>query len=109
MALGRRAWPLFYASFMKLWKMHGTQPRYARIPEDFDTLVAHGIAIAGSPGTVADQVQGMMEQANVNYFISQFSFGDLTQEEVLGSAGLFAREMLSQARESAAASREPAK
>jgi alkanesulfonate monooxygenase SsuD/methylene tetrahydromethanopterin reductase-like flavin-dependent oxidoreductase (luciferase family) len=104
MALGRRAWPVFYASFMKLWKMHGTQPRYARIPEDFDTLVAHGIAIAGSPGTVADQVQTMMEQANVNYFISQFSFGDLTQEEVLGSAGLFAREMISQARESAAVS-----
>ena len=36
MALGRRAWPVFHASFMKLWNKHGTQPRYARMPEDFD-------------------------------------------------------------------------
>jgi alkanesulfonate monooxygenase SsuD/methylene tetrahydromethanopterin reductase-like flavin-dependent oxidoreductase (luciferase family) len=37
MALGRRAWPSFHASFMKLWKLHGTQPRFARLPEDFET------------------------------------------------------------------------
>ena len=103
-ALGRRAWPVFYTSFMKLWKLHGTQPRYARIPADFDALVEHGIAIAGSPGTVADQVRRMTKETNANYFISQFSFGDLTQEEVLHSAGLFAREMLTLPRESAAAS-----
>ena len=48
MELGRRAWPLFYASFMKLWNKHGTQPRYARIPEDFDTMVKNGGALAGS-------------------------------------------------------------
>jgi alkanesulfonate monooxygenase SsuD/methylene tetrahydromethanopterin reductase-like flavin-dependent oxidoreductase (luciferase family) len=101
MALGRRAWPPFHASFMKLWKLHGTQPRYARMPEDFDTLVEHGIAIAGSPRTVADQVQGMLAQAGASYFISQFSFGDLSHQEVLHSAGLFAREMLPLAREQA--------
>jgi hypothetical protein len=42
MALGRRAWPKFHANFMKLWKLHGTEPRFARMPEDFDTLVEHG-------------------------------------------------------------------
>jgi alkanesulfonate monooxygenase SsuD/methylene tetrahydromethanopterin reductase-like flavin-dependent oxidoreductase (luciferase family) len=94
MALGRRAWPRFHASFMKLWNKHGTQPRYARIPGDFDTLVANGGAIAGSPGTIRERVRSTTEQAGANYFISQFSFGDLTQEEVLHSAGLFAREML---------------
>ena len=99
MALGRRAWPRFYASFMKLWKMHGTQPRYAKIPEDFDTLVENGGAIAGSPGTIRDQVRSMVEQAGANYFISQFSFGDLDHEEVLHSADLFAHEMLPSARE----------
>jgi hypothetical protein len=36
----------------------------------------------------------MMEQAGANYFISQFSFGDLAQDEVLHSAGIFARELL---------------
>ena len=94
MALGRRAWPVFYKSFMKLWKLHGTQPRYARIPEDFDTMVQNGGAIAGSPATVRDQVRSMVQAAGANYFISQFSFGDLGHEEVLHSAGIFARELL---------------
>jgi len=101
MALGRRAWPPFHANFMKLWKLHGTQPRYARMPEDFDTLVEHGIAIAGSPRAVSDQVQSMLAQAGASYFISQFSFGDLSHQEVLHSAGLFAREMLAPVREQA--------
>ena len=98
MALGRRAWPSFHAKFMKLWKLHGTQPCYARMPEDFVALVEHGIAIAGSPRTVSDQVQILLAQSGASYFISQFSFGDLSHQEVLHSAGLFAREMLPPAR-----------
>lgn len=94
MALGRRAWPVFHRSFMKLWKLHGTQPRNIRLPEDFDALVAGGAAIAGSPGTLRAQIQRMTEEAGANYFISQFSFGDLSQDEVLHSAGIFARDML---------------
>ena len=84
---------------MKLWKKHGTQPRFARLPEDFDTMVQNGGAIAGSPGTIREQVRKMVEEAGANYFISQFSFGDLRQEEVLHSAGIFAREVLPVARE----------
>jgi alkanesulfonate monooxygenase SsuD/methylene tetrahydromethanopterin reductase-like flavin-dependent oxidoreductase (luciferase family) len=95
MALGRRAWPVFYRSFMKLWKLHGTQPRYARIPEEFDSVVENGGAIAGSPGTIRDRVRRMTEEAGANYFISQFSFGDLAHDEVMHSVGIFAREMLS--------------
>jgi alkanesulfonate monooxygenase SsuD/methylene tetrahydromethanopterin reductase-like flavin-dependent oxidoreductase (luciferase family) len=93
-ALGRRAWPLFYRSFMKLWKLHGTQPRFARLPEDFDTLVENGGAIAGAGATIRDKLRGMMEAAGTNYFIGQFSFGDLSHEEVMHSAGIFAREVL---------------
>jgi alkanesulfonate monooxygenase SsuD/methylene tetrahydromethanopterin reductase-like flavin-dependent oxidoreductase (luciferase family) len=99
MELGRRAWPLFYANFMKLWKKHGTQPRYARIPEDFDSVVKNGGALAGSPGTIREQVSVMAREAGVNYFIAQFSFGDLSQQEVLHSAGIFARELLPLSRE----------
>jgi alkanesulfonate monooxygenase SsuD/methylene tetrahydromethanopterin reductase-like flavin-dependent oxidoreductase (luciferase family) len=99
MELGRRAWPVFYANFMKLWKKHGTQPRYARIPEDFDTVVKNSGAVAGSPGTIRDQVSSMATEAGASYFISQFSFGDLSQEEVLHSAGIFARELLPASRE----------
>jgi alkanesulfonate monooxygenase SsuD/methylene tetrahydromethanopterin reductase-like flavin-dependent oxidoreductase (luciferase family) len=92
MELGRRAWPVFYASFVKLWKKHGTQPRW--IPEDFDTVVENGGALAGSPDSIRANVRGMAEAAGANYFISQFSFGDLSHQEVLHSAAIFAREML---------------
>lgn len=94
MALGRRAWPKFHTSFMKLWKLHGTEPRFARMPEDFDTLVQNGGGIVGSPATVRDRVSVMSEEAGTNYFIGQFSFGDLGHDEVKHSVELFAREVL---------------
>jgi alkanesulfonate monooxygenase SsuD/methylene tetrahydromethanopterin reductase-like flavin-dependent oxidoreductase (luciferase family) len=97
--LGRRAWPAFYANFMKLWKIHGTQPRYARIPEDFDSAVKNGGALAGSAGTIREQVRNMADEAGANYFISQFSFGNLSHQEVLHSAAIFAREVLPASRE----------
>jgi len=99
MALGRRAWPVFHASFMKLWNKHGTQPRYARMPEDFDTMVSNGGAVAGSPATISDHVRRMADAAGTSYFIAQFSFGDLSHHEVLHSAGIFARELLAASRE----------
>jgi alkanesulfonate monooxygenase SsuD/methylene tetrahydromethanopterin reductase-like flavin-dependent oxidoreductase (luciferase family) len=99
MELGRRAWPVFHASFMKLWKKHGTQPRYARIPEDFETMVSNGGALAGSPGTIRESVRNMAGAAGASYFIAQFSFGDLSHQEVRHSAGIFAREVLPASRE----------
>jgi hypothetical protein len=69
------------------------------MPEDFDTLVKNGGAIAGSPGTIRDYVANMASEAGASYFISQFSFGDLSHEEVMHSAGIFAREVLASSRE----------
>jgi alkanesulfonate monooxygenase SsuD/methylene tetrahydromethanopterin reductase-like flavin-dependent oxidoreductase (luciferase family) len=94
MQLGRRAWPRFYENFMKLWKKHGTTPRYARIPDNFEAAVSNRAAIVGSPSTIRDAVYRMAEEAGVSYFIVQFSFGDLTHEEVSRSATIFAREVI---------------
>ncbi|WP_027582394.1 LLM class flavin-dependent oxidoreductase [Bradyrhizobium sp. Ai1a-2] len=95
MALGRRAWPAFYQSFMKLWKLHGTPSRIAKmVSEDFDTMVQNGGAFAGTPATLRDQVKRLANASGTNYFIGQFSFGDLRHEEVLHSAEIFAREVL---------------
>jgi hypothetical protein len=41
----------------------------------------------------------MLEEAGADYFISRFSFGDIRHDEVLYSAGIFAREILRAARE----------
>ena len=79
--------------FMQLWKLHGTQPRNIRLPEDFDTMAENGGAIAGSPGTIRDKIARLTEDGGTNYFISQFSFGDLREDEVQNSALIFAKEM----------------
>jgi hypothetical protein len=44
----------------------------------------------------------MADAAGASYFISQFSFGDLSHAEVMHSAGIFAREVLAASRENAA-------
>jgi hypothetical protein len=62
-------------------------------------MVRNGGALAGSPGTIGDQVSGMAAEAGASYFIAQFSFGDLSQQEVLHSAGIFARELITASRE----------
>ena len=49
---------------------------------------------SGSPGTIRDKIYAMTSEAGATYFISQFSFGDLSQEEVLHSVDIFAREMM---------------
>jgi alkanesulfonate monooxygenase SsuD/methylene tetrahydromethanopterin reductase-like flavin-dependent oxidoreductase (luciferase family) len=84
---------------MKLWKKHGTTPRYARIPDNFEAAVSNRAAIVGSPATIRDAVYRMAEEAGVSYFIVQFSFGDLTHEEVKRSAMIFAREVIPSAQD----------
>ena len=86
MTLGRRAWPLFYASFMKLWIKHGTQPRFARIPPDSTPWSETAARWRDRPIRIRDQVRNMAGEAGASYFISQFSFGDLSPAEVLHSA-----------------------
>ena len=79
---------------MKLWKKHGTQPRFTRLPEDFDAVVEAGFAFAGGPATVREQVGVVVEAAGANYFIAQFSFGDLAHEQALRSARLFVEHVM---------------
>lgn len=57
-------------------------------------MVLNGGALAGSPDTIRDQVRNMAGEAGASYFISQFSFGDLSHAEVQHSAGIFARAVL---------------
>ena len=49
--------------------------------------------------SIRNLVRDMAGEAGASYFIAQFSFGDLTQQEVLHSAGIFAREVLPASRE----------
>lgn len=92
--LGRAAWPVFYRHFMKLWYKHGTQPVNAKLPPDFDQLVASEQAVAGSPSTVRDKLARQVSEGGLNYLIGNFTFGGLAQADVEASVRLYAAEVM---------------
>jgi alkanesulfonate monooxygenase SsuD/methylene tetrahydromethanopterin reductase-like flavin-dependent oxidoreductase (luciferase family) len=94
LAIARRAYPRWVASFRWLWVRHGTLPGItAMYPDSFDALAALGHGVAGAPRTVRDFIAADIEATGINYFLSWFAFGDLALAESLRSVELFAREV----------------
>src|SRR5438105_594963 len=82
--VARRAYAKWHASFVYLSQLMGWKHRHPR-PAEFDAIAADGRAVAGTPKAVAEYVQNQMGESGANYFVGQFAFGDLTQEETLRS------------------------
>ncbi len=89
----RRAYPVWHGSFNHLFHLHGTSPAHPR-PPDFDSMASSGQAVAGNVATVTAFLKSQVTQAQVNYLLGQFAFGDLSLEECLRSVDLFAREVM---------------
>jgi alkanesulfonate monooxygenase SsuD/methylene tetrahydromethanopterin reductase-like flavin-dependent oxidoreductase (luciferase family) len=89
-ALGaaRRAYRRWHASFVYLSTTMGWSHRHSR-PAEFDAIAVDGRAIAGTPEEVVDAIGAQLESTGANYFVGQFAFGDLTQQETLRSIELF--------------------
>jgi len=95
MEIGRRAYRRWFANFSNLWRMRKVPlPKNIAYSEDFDGIVNTGQAIAGSPQTVRDAIARQAAQSGVNYLLARLAFGDLTLEESLASAELFARRVM---------------
>jgi len=95
LAIARRAYPRWRASFRWLFERFGAAPRIGDLyPETFDGLMAIENGIAGSPQTVRDFVAAEIAASGSNYLLSWFAFGDMTLDEQLTSFDLFAREVM---------------
>ena len=95
MEIGRRAYRRWFANFSSLWRRRKVPlPKNIAYSEDFDGIVKSGQAIAGSPQTVRDAIAYQAAQSGVNYLLARFAFGDLSLEESLHSADLFARAVV---------------
>lgn len=92
-ALAARAWDVFYANFIALWRRYGGVPAN-RLPEDFEQLRTSGSAIVGSPASVLAQLTQQIEASGSNYLCGTFVFGDMTDAEVRSSINLFARHVM---------------
>jgi alkanesulfonate monooxygenase SsuD/methylene tetrahydromethanopterin reductase-like flavin-dependent oxidoreductase (luciferase family) len=93
MALARRAYLVWHASFTYLFRRHDRPQSHPR-PATFDLVVERGQGIAGSPATVTQFLSSQLDETRCNYLVGQFAFGDLTREEGLRSIGLFADEVM---------------
>ena len=91
--LGERAYPVWYDSFYFLFRKFGRMPKHPR-PAKFSEIIADGRAIAGSPKTVTEIIRSQMVETGCDYFVGQFAFGDLTQDETLRSIDLFAKNVM---------------
>lgn len=92
--IGQRAYRLWYASFMYLWRKHNAMAQYAFFPETFDELMQREQAIVGSPATVRERLAHNVEASGINYLLCRFAFGDTSLEESMRSVELFAKEVM---------------
>ncbi|HEX2351263.1 MAG TPA: hypothetical protein VHJ16_00675, partial [Xanthobacteraceae bacterium] len=102
LALARRAYLVWHASFTHLFRRHGRAQSHPR-PPTFDLVMERGQGIAGSPVTVAEFLSSQLSATGCNYVVGQFAFGDLTLDETLQSIGLFTSEVVPLLRAKAAA------
>ena len=93
LALARRAHRRWFESFILLWDKHGARPPNAFYPDNFDEAQQRGYGIAGTAATVRDALQKQLAEAQTNYLVCRFAFGDMTLAESQRSLELFARDV----------------
>jgi alkanesulfonate monooxygenase SsuD/methylene tetrahydromethanopterin reductase-like flavin-dependent oxidoreductase (luciferase family) len=107
LALARRAYLVWHASFTHLFRRHGRAQSHPR-PATFDGVIERGQGIAGTPAAVADFLSDQLDETRCNYMVGQFAFGDLTLAEALRSIQLFADEVMPKLRGRTVAAGRPA-
>jgi alkanesulfonate monooxygenase SsuD/methylene tetrahydromethanopterin reductase-like flavin-dependent oxidoreductase (luciferase family) len=92
--IARRAYRVWYQSFMHLWWKYNRKPPNVNYPPEIDAQIAGGTAVAGSVDTVVRMLQSQLAESGANYLVTRFAFGDLTLAESLRSLELFSRHVM---------------
>jgi alkanesulfonate monooxygenase SsuD/methylene tetrahydromethanopterin reductase-like flavin-dependent oxidoreductase (luciferase family) len=94
LAAARRAYRVWYASFMKLWRENNMPPVGINYPDEIDGFIANGLAAVGTPADVREILQAQFKESGANYLGCRFAFGDLKLDESLRSLDLFTSEVM---------------
>jgi alkanesulfonate monooxygenase SsuD/methylene tetrahydromethanopterin reductase-like flavin-dependent oxidoreductase (luciferase family) len=87
------AYTQFMHNFTYRFVRRGQPNRYAD-RASFETELARGRLLVGSPTTVRARLVDYLGRASANYFIGTFAFGSLPETAVQRSVELFAREVM---------------
>ena len=91
-ALARPSYAAWYANLTKLWRDFGSIPiRFAR---DFDEARQRGVAIAGTPARVREEIERQVAASRCTYFVCRLMFGEMSETEAAASIGLFSAEVM---------------
>jgi alkanesulfonate monooxygenase SsuD/methylene tetrahydromethanopterin reductase-like flavin-dependent oxidoreductase (luciferase family) len=99
LAISRRAYRRWWASFMKLWHMHNLPATNVVYPPEIDGQIADGRSVVGTPEQVAERLQAQLDESGSNYLVVRFGYGDLTLSESLHALDLFQRHVMPALRE----------
>jgi len=93
--IARRGYKPWRQHMEHLWaKYHVPFPLAASLPPEWDTLQAHGHAIAGTPTQVRDYIAEVTEASAATYFVCDFAFGTIGHDEAMRSVELFRTEVM---------------
>ena len=91
-ALARPNYAVWYANLTKLWRDFGAIPfRFAR---DFDEARQRGVAIAGTPARVREEIERQVAVSGCSYFVGRLMFGHMTEAEASSSIDLFTSDVM---------------
>jgi alkanesulfonate monooxygenase SsuD/methylene tetrahydromethanopterin reductase-like flavin-dependent oxidoreductase (luciferase family) len=106
LAIARRAYRRWWASFMMLWNKHGIPPNNVSYPAEIDGQIEDNRAIVGTPDKAIELLRREIEVSGANYLVCRFAYGDMTLAESLRSLELFQRHVMPALRESVAVAAE---
>ena len=91
-AIARPNYAVWYGNLTKLWRDFGAVPvRFAR---DFDEARQRGVAIAGPPARVREEIERQVDASGGNYFACRLTFGEMTEAQATASPDLFAADVM---------------
>jgi alkanesulfonate monooxygenase SsuD/methylene tetrahydromethanopterin reductase-like flavin-dependent oxidoreductase (luciferase family) len=91
-AVARPNYAVWYANLTRLWRDFGALPiRFAR---DFDEARQRGIAIAGTPARVREEIERQVAASGCTYLVCRLAFGNMSEAEASASIDLFAAEVM---------------
>jgi alkanesulfonate monooxygenase SsuD/methylene tetrahydromethanopterin reductase-like flavin-dependent oxidoreductase (luciferase family) len=93
LALGRENYAVWYANLTKLWRDFGSIP--ARFAPHFDEARRRGVAVAGTPAQVREELERQVGVSRCTYLVCRLMFGEMTDTQAVANVDLFVAEVMS--------------
>ncbi len=95
LSIAQRAYKRWYRHLAFLWTQRGMKvPMAVPMPDELGPLLAAGGAFAGTPAAARAYIAEQIATSGANYFICDFTFGDITLEEARRSVALLGEEVM---------------